>query len=102
VDEDVLGLAVGRDEPVALRVVEPLDGAGSHVKNTLPLITNGKGRCRARLRRLLVLFVAVRVARWLRESVTAPGRRADRAEGRGRAGESPRSRRFARPGSRKP
>ena len=60
-DEDVLRLSVGRDEAVALRVVEPLDGAGSHVEDTLPLILNGK-EAPNWLRRLLVLFVAVRVA----------------------------------------
>src|SRR6266516_1452548 len=60
-DEDVLRLSVGRDEDVTLRVVEPLDDAGSHVEDTLPLILNGK-EAPNWLRRLLVLFVAVRVA----------------------------------------
>src|SRR4029453_5213668 len=35
VDEQVLAALVGRDEPVALRSVEPLDGTGSHVNTSL-------------------------------------------------------------------
>src|SRR5439155_2244395 len=34
VDEDVLRPVLGLDEPVALGVVEPLDGSGCHQKNT--------------------------------------------------------------------
>src|SRR5215212_1785487 len=34
VDEQVLAALVGGDEPIALRVVEPLDGSGCHIQNT--------------------------------------------------------------------
>src|ERR687884_2038207 len=36
VDEDVLAAAVGRDEAVALGVVEPLDVSARHLTNTSP------------------------------------------------------------------
>src|SRR5215203_4699756 len=34
VDEQVLATLIGGDEPIALRVVEPLDGSGCHIQNT--------------------------------------------------------------------
>src|SRR5438876_7146132 len=41
-DEQVLAAAFRRDEPIALRIVEPLDGSGCHVKNTsLTKLTSG-------------------------------------------------------------
>ena len=41
-DEQILPTLVGRDEPVSLRSVEPLNGTGSHMNPSLPNSRTGK------------------------------------------------------------
>src|SRR3954452_1505094 len=51
VDEDVLALVVGRDEPEALVVAEPLDGSGGHGVPPGSCVQTKRGRCGRQLLR---------------------------------------------------